>query len=162
MRTAAEMMFGEPKELRPVNALSDQQRNEETAIRETVLRHYPEVQGIYLFGSHGTGGERPDSDIDLALLLPHEQARREGDLSLSPCRIALEDALRRDVDLLNARRVSTVFQKEILACGRLLLRADGNAVDEFEMLTLSAYQKLNEERREIIQAALKSGRFHNV
>ncbi len=136
--------------------------SEESVLRETVLRHYPEAQGIYLFGSHGTAGQRPDSDVDIALLLPFARAKEAGDLSLSPCRGDLEDALHRDVDLLNARRVSTVFQKEILASGRLIDRADPAAVDEFEMLALSDYQRLNEERREILEDALAGGRFHKV
>ena len=36
---------------------------------------------------------------------------------------------------------------------------DQKAADEFEMLVVSAYQKLNEERREIIEAGLAEGRF---
>jgi hypothetical protein len=36
------------------------------------------------------------------------------------------------------------------------------AADEFEMLTLSFYQKLNQERREVLAEGLRGGRFHNV
>jgi hypothetical protein len=56
------------------------------------------------------------------------------------------------VDLLNARTVSTLFQKEIIQSGRLLYCADAYAVSEFDMLTLSYYQKLNEERKAILEA----------
>jgi uncharacterized protein len=45
-----------------------------------VLIHYPAIQGIYLFGSYASGNQLPDSDIDIALLLPHEQAKIEKDL----------------------------------------------------------------------------------
>ena len=53
--------------------------NEPTAgvIIKTVLSYYPAVQGIYLFGSFGTEDEWPDSDIDIALLMPPEQAKQE-------------------------------------------------------------------------------------
>ena len=44
-------------------------------IVRTVLRHYPDTQAIYLFGSYGTENEWPDSDVDIALLLPPEQAK---------------------------------------------------------------------------------------
>ena len=40
------------------------------AIVRLVLAHYPAAQGVYLFGSYGTADERPDSDVDVALLLP--------------------------------------------------------------------------------------------
>ncbi|MEW6351787.1 MAG: nucleotidyltransferase domain-containing protein [Thermodesulfobacteriota bacterium] len=130
-------------------------------IVQTVRAHYPSVQAIYLFGTHGTEDEWPDSDVDVALLLPHEEAHKERSLILSRCRFELQDALRKDVDLLNVREVSTVFQKEIID-GTLIYCADRYAVDEFEMLVLSYYQKLNEERREIVDAFLRTGRAYDV
>jgi len=127
-------------------------------ITPIILRHYPAVQGIYLFGSYGTADEWPDSDVDLALLLPPAQAKAAKSLALSQCRFELEDALGKEVDLLNARQVSTVFQKEIIFGGRLLYCADQYAVDEFEMLVISYYQKLNEERREILPGGVLQNR----
>lgn len=133
----------------------------ESLIVDTILAHYPEVQGIYLFGSCATGNEWPDSDVDVALLLSHEQAKKKQDLTLSECRFELEDALNKEVDLLNARRVSTVFQKEIIS-GKLIHCADRYAVDEFEMLVVSYYQKLNEERNGILESFYRSGRAYSV
>jgi len=133
----------------------------EALIIDTVLAHYPAVQGIYLFGSYATGNEWPDSDMDVAVLFAHEQAKNEKDLSLSQCRFELEKALNKEVDLLNARRVSTVFQKEIIR-GKLIHCADRYAVDEFEMLVISYYQKLNEERKEILESFRRTGRAYSV
>lgn len=127
-----------------------------------ILEHYPAAQAIYLFGSYGTADQWPASDVDIAVLLPPEQARRQPQLMLTPCHYALADALGKPVDLLNAREVSTVFQKEIVECGRLLYSADENAVAEFEMLTLSHYQKLNEERKAILDAFQATGRAYDV
>lgn len=131
--------------------------NRQHIIVKTVLAHYPAVEGIYLFGSHAENAERPDSDMDIALLLPHEPAKKDKNLILSPCRFDLEEALHRKVDLLNARQVSTVFQKEIIS-GELIYCGNRYAVDEFEMLTLSYYQKLNQERAELLEEFQKSGR----
>jgi predicted nucleotidyltransferase len=131
-------------------------------IIKSVLAHYPVVQGIYLFGSYGTEDEWPDSDIDIALLMPPEQAKQEKNLLLSPCRFELEKALHREVDLLNVRQVSTVFQKEIIGRGRLIHGADRYAVDEFEMLVISYYQKLNEERRGILESFHRTGRAYAI
>lgn len=135
---------------------------EPSAIIGIILNYYPDVQAIYLFGSYGTAEEWPDSDIDLALLLPPQQASSERPLAMSQCWSALAASLGREVDVVNARRVSTVFQKEIIASGRLLYCADQYAVDEFEMLVLSYYQKLNDERREIVNSFIESGRAYAV
>ena len=131
-------------------------------IIQTILAHYPNVQGIYLFGSFMTEDEWPDSDVDIALLLPPVEAKQERHLAMSECVLDLARSLGKEVDLLNARTVSTVFRKEIVSKGRLLYCGDRYAVDEFEMLAISYYQKLNEERGDIIDAALADGRFHNV
>lgn len=131
-------------------------------ITSAVLEHYPGLQGIYLFGSFGTEDEWPDSDVDIALLLRPEEAKKERQLAMSGCSAALARLLHKEVDLLNARLVSTVFQKEIVMNGRLIYCGDRSAVDEFEMLTLSKYQKLNEERQDIVDAALSDGRFYAV
>ena len=127
-----------------------------------IVDAYPATQGVYLFGSFGTEDERQDSDVDIALLLPPMQSRQEQDLQTSPCRASLVRLLRRDVDLINARLVSTVFQKEIIANGRLIYCADQYAVEEFEMIVLSLYQTLNEERREILDSFAADGRAYNL
>jgi len=131
-------------------------------IIKTVIGHYPRVQGIYLFGSYGTEHEWPDSDIDIALLLPPVQAKHEKNLGLSQCRFDLEEVLDKEVDLLNARMVSTVFQKEIIYNVRLIYAAEPYAVDEFEMLVISYYQKMNEERQDILNSFLRTGRAYAV
>ncbi|MDO8688657.1 MAG: nucleotidyltransferase domain-containing protein [Dehalococcoidia bacterium] len=131
-------------------------------IISAVLATCPYTQAIYLFGSYGSENEWPDSDVDIALLLPSEEAKRAGPLTTGDLRFALESLLQKDVDLVNLRRASTVFQKEIVFSGRRIFCADEYAADEFEMLVLSFYQKLNEERAEVMAEGLRSGRFYNV
>ncbi len=128
----------------------------------TIRERFPDVQAVYLFGSHGTEAEWPDSDIDLAILLPPRRAKTTTAVELNACRALLSEQTRKDVDLVNIRRVSTVFQKEITTTGRILYCADQYAVDEFEMLVISYYQKLNEERREILEEFAKTGRAYPV
>ncbi len=77
---------------------------------------------------------------------------------MSDLRFELERLLEKDVDLINLRRVPTVLQKEIVATDRRIHTADEYAADEFEMLTISYYQKLNEERSEILKEIMTSGR----
>lgn len=132
------------------------------AIVGTLLAAYPATQAVYLFGSYGTENEWPDSDVDIALLLPPDEAKRVGALVMSELYFALESLLKKDVDLVNLRHVSTVFQKEIIMAERRIFCADDYAADEFEMLVLSLYQKLNEERAELLAEGLRSGSFYNV
>lgn len=134
----------------------------EEAITHVVTQHYPSTQAIYLFGSYQTEDEWPDSDVDVAILLPPKESKKTGSLALSPLRFALESLLKKDVDIINLRYVSTVLQKEIVTADRRIYTADKCAAEEFEMLTFSYYQKLTEERAGIIEQALKDGRFHQV
>ncbi len=65
-------------------------------------------------------------------------------------------------DLINLRTAPVILCKEVVNADRRIDCADENAADEFEMLTLSFYQKLNEERREIVESGLSAGRFYDV
>jgi len=132
------------------------------AIKDAVLQHYPSTQAIYLFGSYQTEDEWPDSDVDVALLLSPGESRKAGSLMMSELHAALGSMLGRDVDIVNLRRAPTVLQKEVVMADRRIYTADRYSAEEFEMLTMSFYQKLNEERAGIIQSALNDGRFHEV
>jgi uncharacterized protein len=127
-------------------------------ILSIVKKHYPHVLGIYLFGSYGTEEEGPDSDLDLSLLLTPEEARREKSLAYSICKDELESIVERSVDLINLREANAVFQNEIITEGKLIYCSNPAETDTFEMLVLSAYQKLNEERAAILNDILISGR----
>jgi len=134
-----------------------------TIIKElikTVLSHYPDTQAIYLFGSWGTEDEWPNSDVDIGVLLPPKQAKLVDSRAWHALAMHLGDIANKSVDLLNLRQVSTVFQKEVAMADRRIFCADECAADEFEMLTLSFYQKLNEERAGVLAEGLRSGRFY--
>jgi len=136
--------------------------NEERTIIEVVLEHHREVQAVYLFGSYGTGEEWPQSDVDIAVLLPPATAKSLGFFDLINTQTALASGLHKSVDLVNLRRVSTVLQKEVVMADRRIHTPDEHAADEFEMLVLSLYQKLNQERAEVLSEGLRSGRFYAI
>jgi predicted nucleotidyltransferase len=129
------------------------------AIIRIIRDHHPGIQAIYLYGTYSTEDEWPGSDVDIALLFDPQRAKTIKPLMLSDMRVDLETALGRGVDLINLRRVPTVLQKEVIAADRCIHQADAYGVAEFEMLTLSYYQKLNEERAAIIEDGLATGRF---
>jgi len=126
-----------------------------------VLKNHPGTQAVYLFGSYGTADEWPDSDVDIAVLLPPMGAKQAGHLALSETQFELERLLGRTVDLINIRLVSTVMQMEICGTGRRIYTGDEYSAEEFEMHTLSFYQKLNEERAETLAEGLRSGGFYS-
>jgi len=128
-------------------------------ITECICRFFPKIQAVYLFGSFADGSEQFSSDVDLAILLPQELVRELTAVRKLELSNALSPLLHRDADIVNLREVSTVFQKEIICYGERIYCSDPDAADEFEMLTLSFYQKLNSERRDILEHGLKTGVF---
>jgi predicted nucleotidyltransferase len=131
-------------------------------ITDMILDEYPATQAVYLFGSFGTEYERPESDLDLAVLLPHDLSSSLDPnewLKLGTC---LSLFTKRSCDLLNLRRVSTVFQFEIVGKGRVLYCGDQDELAVFEMLVISFYQELNRERKEILEDLFKTRRAYHV
>jgi len=130
--------------------------SKENKIIEIVRKYYPSVTAVYLFGSYASGENRESSDIDIAVLLPPEGLKVSFNNNML---FELETDLESDVDLIFLRSSNTVLQKEVIIIDNMIFCADQNAVDEFEMLVISKYQKLNEEREGIISDAFKTGIF---
>ncbi|MEZ4526295.1 MAG: nucleotidyltransferase domain-containing protein [Desulfobacterales bacterium] len=135
---------------------------QEENIIGTIFQHCPDVQAIYLFGTYGTGDQWPDSDADVALLLDVQAAKQADFFLFSDLHSDLEELLEGKTDILNLRKISTVFQKEVIMANRRIYCADLYAAEEFEMLTLSFYQKLNEERKAILESFEETGKAYAV
>lgn len=121
-----------------------------------LLSSLPSCQAVYRFGSWGTDAQRPDSDIDLALLPSHP---------LDPVlRWELAQTLAslagRDVDLVDLLGASTVLRMQVVAYGERLYSADALRVDQFEDFVFSSYARLNEERREILADVRQRGNIY--
>jgi len=129
----------------------------EKKIADILKRFYPDLVAIYLFGSRADGTARKDSDLDVAVLFPPELRIREA-LNFSDARYALEKALNLNVDLLNLNEINTVMQKEVIRYDRRIFSSDDYKAETFEMLTLSYYGKLNEERADILIEVKESGK----
>ncbi len=120
--------------------------NEAAELIRGLARFDPAV--IYLFGSAARGMNRPDSDLDVAFL----PAAPADCWTVFQTAQALASILRREVDLVDLRRASTVLRKEVLRTGRRLATFRALEADEFEMYTLSDYARLNEERAPVLRA----------
>ncbi|OQP07764.1 DNA polymerase subunit beta [Geobacillus sp. 46C-IIa] len=128
----------------------------ETVIIQT-LRPVLDPFVIYLFGSAARGALRPDSDVDIAFVSdgepcdPYELFLLAGQLA---------DKLGRDVDLVDLRRASTVFQAQVVSTGKAIDCRDERKRAEFEMKTLKMYVKLNEERAPVLKQITESGTIY--
>ncbi len=87
---------------------------------QVVFASYPEIQAVYLFGSAAAGRQRPESDLDLAIVVRTPTLRpRKLDL--------LSDLARHgfcNVDLLFLDEVDIVTQYEAVRHNRLIYEAE--------------------------------------
>jgi predicted nucleotidyltransferase len=119
-------------------------------IAETMLP----VIAVYLHGSWASEYERDDSDLDLAIL-----ADRRLELSERikfQQRITSELQLDLEIDLADLYSANTVFAAIVITSGERIYSA-GIAADIFEVKTLAAYARLNEERQDILQSIIQRG-----
>ena len=126
-----------------------------TQLVQQILTMFPDTQAIYLFGSYAAGTVSPQSDVDIAVLLPSHHLTEA--VHWWQLQERLVNVVNRQVDLINMRQVSTVFQMEIIRTGQRIFCHQLPVCNEYEALTISLYQKLNEERSAIITAIRETG-----
>jgi predicted nucleotidyltransferase len=127
----------------------DQSGFQETIVHFLVQKITPYV--IYLFGSEAKQQTRRDSDIDLAYLSEQELSHYERFMIAQE----LAGILNRDVDLIDLKSATTVFQAQIVATGKVLYCNNHHKRVLFEMKVLKEYAKLNEERKVILEQIQK-------
>jgi uncharacterized protein len=126
-------------------------RDFQTIVQFLVKKINPYV--IYLFGSEAQQQARQDSDIDFAFLGERTLSHYERFMIAGE----LASILNCDVDLVDLKEATTVFQAQIVGKGKVLYCADDNKKAQFEMKVFKEYAKLNEERAEILERIRKRG-----
>jgi len=101
---------------------------------------------IYIFGSVSKDKGRKDSDIDIAIMTD----RQIDEYKLFILSQKLADILKREVDLVDLRKASTVFKVQIIKTGKIIYNSDNLRKMYFQMRAMRDYALLNEERLEII------------
>lgn len=94
-----------------------------SAIIQRLKSQLPNVLGIYAFGSRIRGDARPDSDLDLAVLV----AGYADPLQLFQLSAELADIAGCEVDLLDLRVASTVMQYQVITTGERWWASDSQA-----------------------------------
>lgn len=121
-----------------------------------LTQRLPALKGIYLFGSRAKGEERPDSDYDFAFL-------QEWGHAPSPLeRLQLANELAQllggpDVDLIDLQTADTDLRFVILSTAERIHCSDVYYCDFFELTAYSMYQRLELERRDIVEDVKKRG-----
>lgn len=111
---------------------------------------------MYLFGSASKNQLKPESDIDIAFL-------SFSDIDEYTCFMKaqeLEEIFKRDVDLIDLKKTSTVFKVQIIGTSSLIYCNDYVKRAYFEMRALKEYALLNEERAEIIKNIQKGDKIY--
>ena len=129
-----------------------------TSVVSHLRRNVPGLVAVYVFGSAVHDGLRPDSDLDVALLLrPGAVLPAEQRLGLTADLTAIAA---RPVDLsVLGGPGGTILGREVVTTGRRVWDDGSRAVPEFEMYALSAYARLREDRAPVEAAySLADGR----
>lgn len=126
-------------------------------IINSIKADFPEVRAIYLFGSQADGTATKDSDFDIAVLCEG----RIGFAKLLDASSALSNIVSKEVDLVDLREASTVFCFQVIMNGRKIFGKNNPSVDFFEMTTMSMYQRLNEERKGILEQVHRTGKIYS-
>jgi predicted nucleotidyltransferase len=131
----------------------------EEKIIETLRDAISGLLAIYLFGSRAQGRESLSSDTDIAFLRAWGQPAPTP-LERWELQEKLASVLNVDVDLLDLSAASTVMRFEVLSKDQRIFCAEEEECAVFEMLTYSFYQKLEEERKLILQDIAKRGSIY--
>ncbi len=122
-----------------------------------LLREKVSPDLIYIFGSTVKGTSHKNSDLDIAFL-PGSDINEYEIFILAQ---ELAEKVNIDVDLVNLKKASTVFQAQIIATGSIIYCSDEQIRMNFEMNALKMYAKLGEERKVIIDKVKESGTVFN-
>ncbi|KNF08502.1 nucleotidyltransferase domain-containing protein [Gottschalkia purinilytica] len=120
------------------------EENKNTIVNSMVKEFNPKF--IYLFGSYAKGIARGDSDIDLGIYTDNMITTYE--LFMAAGRLSMK--LKKDVEIINLKDISTVFAAQIVIIRDVLYCEDENLRANYEIRILKDYAKLNEERQVIL------------
>jgi len=104
------------------------------------LQSRPEVQAGYLFGSIVSGRTRPDSDVDIAVLVADRAIRRDSFQYRLNMITDLMDLLKReDVDLVLLNQAPPLLAHRVLSKGQLFFERSAAARVRFQVQTVNRY-----------------------
>lgn len=112
---------------------------------------------IIVFGSYAKGTSHRDSDIDVAFFCENSFHNPYEVFLLAQ---ELADDLKIEIDLVNLETASTIFKAQIHTTGTVIYTRDEFLLKNHQMIALSMYAKLNEEREIILKNISKGGSIY--
>lgn len=100
-----------------------------------IIAAFPEIQVMYLFGSHAAGTSKGDSDVDIAVFTDGSESPFF-DLELG---VFLNQRLKKSVDVIMMQKVSPILQHEVLGNKIIIFEKDRNRRIFLENRSLRAY-----------------------
>jgi len=134
--------------------MDDSMANDTLAsVREAVLEILPKAWAVYVHGSFAFGDARPDSDLDLAVLMPPGQTLEQ------PWELAakLGSRVGWDVDLADLRQASDVLRMQLLEHGQVLYNTRPAEVLEWEAQAMTRYEHYRREVAGLIEQFQETG-----
>ncbi len=111
---------------------------------------------IYLFGSFAKGEGRNDSDIDLAIYT--DNIIDSYKLFMAAGHLSFE--VKRDIQIIHLKDISTVFAAQIVGTKEVLYCEDEYLMANYDIKVFKEYAKLNEERKVILETIERDGRIY--
>lgn len=121
-----------------------------------------DVDCVYLFGSSAAGHARPDSDVDLGVLLDTSVAEERYLDRRLEVMAALEPLLNRRVDVVILNRADPLLSHRIIARGKLVYCRDPVRRVRFETSRITEYLDtlpLYEEYDRVLEQRAREGRL---
>ena len=129
----------------------------EKIIIEILQDHFPNLKGVYLFGSRVNEEEiHQESDYDIAFLLeqPFDDNWKRFLISQE-----LAKKLKAEVDLVDLQAANTVLRFQVVNYGKRIFTGDEYFCDYFDMTAMSMYQDFLFQRRDLFQAIKTRGQI---
>lgn len=130
-------------------------KEDKTIIVDFLLREF-NPKFIYIFGSFGKGEGRKDSDLDLGIYT--DKVIGPYELMLAASNLGFE--VKRDVQIVHLKDISTVFAAQIVGNREVLYCEDEYLMASYNMRALKEYSKLNEERKIVLDAIKEDGKIY--
>lgn len=107
-------------------------------------------------GSFSRGEGREDSDIDLGIYT--DEIIDNYLLFTAGNELAFE--VKRDIQIVNLKDISTVFAAQIVGTKEVLYCEDEKLMATYDIRIFKDYAKLNEERKVILDVIVRDGRIY--
>lgn len=114
------------------------------------------VYAIYFFGSMAANKMRKDSNVDIAFLTDEDISDYEVFMKSSK----LYDVFKRDCNLINLKKSSTILKIQVIGKGKIVYCSDNFKKSSFEIKCFKEYSLLKEESCEVWQSVSEKGNIY--